>query len=231
MASDEPGQRMPVAGGETPPRFSALLTGPAVIPVLSIETADDAVPLARALIDGGLSVLEVTLRTDCAIEAAKRIIAEVPGALLGIGTVTRPEEFEEVMDAGARFAVSPGLTPALGDAALASGLPYLPGVSTPSEVMAAREFGFFEMKLYPAMLSGGPKALIAMAPVFADVSFCPTGGVTAANLNDFLKLKNVFGVGGTWVAPAELVAGHRWDAITALAAEAAGIAQAAVKTG
>ena len=123
MASDEPGPRSPVAGGETPLRFSALLAGPAVIPVLSIETADDAVPLARALIDGGLRVLEVTLRTDCAIEAAKRIIAEVPGALVGIGTVTRPEEFEEVMGAGARFAVSPGLTPALGDAALASGLP------------------------------------------------------------------------------------------------------------
>ncbi len=231
MASDEPGGRRPMADGKTPPRFSALLAGQLVIPVLSIETADDAVPLARALIEGGLRVLEVTLRTDCAIEAAKRIIAEVPGALLGIGTITRPEEFEEVMGLGARFAVSPGLTPALGDAALASGLPYLPGVGTPSEVMAAREFGFFEMKLFPAMLSGGPKALIAMAPLFADVKFCPTGGVTAANLNDFLKLGNVFGVGGTWIAPAELVAGHRWDAITALAAEAAGIAQAAVKTG
>jgi 2-dehydro-3-deoxyphosphogluconate aldolase/(4S)-4-hydroxy-2-oxoglutarate aldolase len=221
---------MAMAGGKIPPRFSALLAGSCVIPVLSIETADDAVPLARALIDGGLNVLEVTLRTDCAIEAAKRIIAEVPGAVLGIGTVTRAEEFDKVMALGARFAVSPGLTPALGAAARASGMPYLPGVSTPSEAMAARELGFYEMKLYPAMLSGGPKALMAMAPVFPDVGFCPTGGVTAANLNDFLKLGNVFAVGGTWVAPAELVAGHRWDAITALAAEAAGIAQAAVKT-
>lgn len=231
MASDQPDPRMAVPSGEIPPRFSTLLAAPAVIPVLSIEKADDAVPLARALVDGGLRVLEVTLRTDCAIEAARRIIAEVPGAVLGIGTVTRVEEFDEVMDVGALFAVSPGLTPALAKAALASGLPYLPGVSTPSEVMAAREFGFFEMKLYPAMLSGGPKALLAMAPVFADVGFCPTGGVTAANLADFLKLKNVFAVGGTWVAPAELVAGQRWDAITALAAEAAGIAQAAVKIG
>lgn len=231
MAANETGRPAAAPVGGVVPRVSDLVTGPAVIPVLSIESVDIAVPLARALIQGGLTVLEVTLRTDCAIAAARSIIAEVPGAVVGIGTITRAEDFDDVTATGARFAVSPGLTPALGRAALASGLPYLPGVGTPSEVMAARELGFFEMKLFPAMLAGGPKALQAMAPLFADVQFCPTGGITAVNLEDFLKLENVFAVGGTWVAPAKLVAERRWQAITALAAEAAGIAEAAARSG
>ena len=219
-------------GAVAPPRdFASLLPGRTVIPVIQIDAADDAVPLAEALVSGGLKVLEVTLRTDAAIEAAARIIEEVPQAIVGIGTVTRPEELKKVLDVAARFAVSPGLTPGLAEAASATGLPYLPGVSTPSEVMLARSYGFFEMKFYPAVLAGGPAAILNMATLFPDVSFCPTGGVTAGNLAQFLELENVFSVGGTWVAPRELIAERKWREISALARAAADIANAASVTG
>lgn len=211
--------------------FASLLPGRTVIPVIQIAAADDAVPLAEALVSGGLEVLEVTLRTDVAIEAADRMIREVPQAIVGIGTVTRPEELKKVLDLGARFAVSPGLTPALAEAASATGLPYLPGASTPSEVMLARSYGFFEMKFYPAVLAGGPAAVRNMASLFPDVSFCPTGGIAVGNLAEFLKLENVFSVGGTWVAPPKLIAERKWRQISGLAREAADIANAASVTG
>lgn len=211
--------------------FASLLPGRTVIPVIQIDAPNDAVPLAEALVSGGLGVLEVTLRTEAAIEAAQRMIREVPQAIVGIGTVTRPEELKHVLDLGARFAVSPGLTPGLAEAAKATGLPYLPGVNTPSEVMLARSYGLPEMKFYPAVLAGGPPALRNMATLFPDVSFCPTGGITAGNLAEFLELENVFGVGGTWVAPRELIAGRRWREISGLAREAADIVKAASPTG
>ena len=198
-----------------------LLAPVPVIPVLTIGDPDAAVPLARALIDGGLPVLEVTLRTPKALEAIRRIAAEVPGAEVGAGTVTRPAEVEAAARAaGARFAVSPGLTPALAAAAREAELPLLPGVVTPSEALAARELGFTFLKLFPARAAGGPALLKSLAGPLPDLVFCPTGGIGAADFRDYLALKNVLCVGGSWVAPAAAVAAGDWPRITELAREA-----------
>jgi len=194
-----------------------------VIPVIVIERAEDAVPLARALLAGGVRVLEVTLRTPVALAAVTAIAREVSEALVGVGTVTRPEELDAAQRAGARFAVSPGLTPALADAARRSSLPLLPGVMTPSEVIAARAAGFSALKLFPAQQAGGIGMLEAMAGPFADVVFCPTGGVRAANAREFLAQPNVACVGGSWLTPRDAVAANDWPRITALAREAAAL--------
>ena len=193
-----------------------------VIPVLTIERADDAVPLARALVAGGLTVLEVTLRTPAGPGAIARIAAEVPGAVVGAGTVTRADEFTAIRGAGARFAVSPGYTATL-DAA-AGEMPWLPGVATASEIMAAGATGRRALKFFPAEVSGGIAALKAFAGPFGDVLFCPTGGIGPKNAADYLALPNVACVGGSWVAPADALAGGDWARIEALAAEAAKLA-------
>ncbi len=194
-----------------------------VIPVIVIEDLTQAVPLAKALIAGGVRVLEVTLRTAPALEAIQRIAREVSEAIVGAGTLTRPQDFAEAINAGARFGVSPGLTPALIQAAHNTGLPLLPGVMTPSDVIAARLGGFRELKLFPAQQAGGIGMLKALGGPFPDVTFCPTGGVSSANAPDFLALPNVACVGGSWLVPQAALAAGNWDKITALAKEASAL--------
>jgi 2-dehydro-3-deoxyphosphogluconate aldolase/(4S)-4-hydroxy-2-oxoglutarate aldolase len=188
-----------------------------VIAVLVIDDAATAVPLARALVEGGVRVLEVTLRTAAALDAVSAIARQVPDAIVGVGTIARPEHFEQSLEAGARFGVSPGLTPAILAAARKSSLPLLPGAMTPSEVMAARDAGFTELKLFPAQQAGGVGMLKALASPFAGVTFCPTGGVTAENAPEYLALPNVACVGGSWIAPKDLVARGDWAGIAQLA--------------
>jgi 2-dehydro-3-deoxyphosphogluconate aldolase/(4S)-4-hydroxy-2-oxoglutarate aldolase len=191
-----------------------------VIPVIVITELSQAVPLAKALVAGGVRVLEVTLRTPVALEAIRAIGGEVEGAIVGVGTLTRPEDFAQSIEAGARFGVTPGLTPALIQAAQTSKLPLLPGVMTPSDVIAARANGFSELKLFPAQQAGGVGMLKALSGPFPDVTFCPTGGITAASAPDFLVLSNVACVGGSWLTPQDAVAAGDWGKITALAREA-----------
>ena len=193
-----------------------------VIPVIAIDDPDHAVPLAKALVAGGIRVLEVTLRTPHGLGAI-RAMAQVEGAIVGVGTLTQPEEFAAARDAGAVFGVSPGLTPALVEAARKSGLPLLPGVMTPSEVMAAREAGFRELKLFPAVPAGGVGMLSAISGPLPDVTFCPTGGISPATAPQFLALKNVACVGGSWLTPKETIWAGDWDRITELAREAAAL--------
>ncbi len=190
-----------------------------VIPVLTVEDPESAIPLARALVEGGLPVLEVTLRTDSALEviAAMR---EVPGAIVGVGTVTRPEQFLQARKAGSQFAVTPGLTPALCEAAPEAAMPILPGVMTPSEIITATEQGFNRVKLFPAEAAGGVAMLKSLGGPFADVKFCPTGGVTSTNMTSYLALANVLCVGGSWLTPTELLASINWQGITDLARSA-----------
>jgi len=203
--------------------LEVMRTGP-VIPVIIVDAVADAVPLARALVAGGIRVLEVTLRTPVALAAIRAMVAAVPDAIVGVGTITRAEDFAAAKAAGARFGVSPGLTPALIEAARASDLPLLPGVMTPSEVIAARAAGFTALKLFPAQQAGGIGMLKALASPFGDVTFCPTGGVTFENAPEFLALPNVACVGGSWVAPKEAVANGDWARITALAHAASALA-------
>jgi 2-dehydro-3-deoxyphosphogluconate aldolase/(4S)-4-hydroxy-2-oxoglutarate aldolase len=191
-----------------------------VIPVIVVEKIEHAVPLARALVAGGVRVLELTLRTPVALEVIEVIAQEVEGAIVGVGTITRPEDFDQSIKAGAVFGVSPGLTPALASAARDSALPLLPGVMTPSDVIAARAAGFSELKLFPAQQAGGIGMLRALAGPFPDVTFCPTGGVSAATASDFLALPNVACVGGSWLTPRDAIAAGDWARITALAREA-----------
>lgn len=191
-----------------------------VIPVIVIDDLAHAVPLARALVTGGVRVLEVTLRTRVALDAIRAITREVGDAIVGVGTISRAEHFQQAVDAGARFGVSPGLTDELIDAAQASRLTLLPGVMTPSDVIAARAAGFFAMKLFPAQQAGGIGMLKALSGPFPDVTFCPTGGVTAASAPAFLALPNVGCVGGSWLTPPAAVKGGEWGTITALAREA-----------
>jgi 2-dehydro-3-deoxyphosphogluconate aldolase/(4S)-4-hydroxy-2-oxoglutarate aldolase len=194
----------------------------AVIPVIAIDDPDHAVPLAEALVAGGIRVLEVTLRTRYGLGAIKAMSA-VEGAIVGVGTLTQPEEFAAARDAGAVFGVSPGLTPALIAAAKSSGLPLLPGVMTPSEVMAAREQGFQQLKLFPAVPAGGVGMLNALAGPLGDITFCPTGGISIDTAPQFLKLKNVACVGGSWLTPKDLMQAGDWEGITALAKAASAL--------
>lgn len=194
-----------------------------VIPVIVIDQVAHAVPLAKALVAGGVRVLEVTLRTEAALAAIAAIAHNVSDAIVGAGTITAPEDFERARSAGARFAVSPGLTPALIDAARASALPLLPGVMTPSEVIAARAAGYRALKLFPAQPAGGIGMLKALAGPFPDVVFCPTGGITISTAPEFLALPNVACVGGSWLTPMGAVLAGEWDRITALARQASAL--------
>ena len=194
----------------------------AVIPVIAIDEPEHAVPLARALVAGGIRVLEVTLRTKHGLAAIKAM-SEVEGAIVGVGTLTHPDEFAAARDAGAVFGVSPGLTAALIAAAKSSGLPLLPGVMTPSEVMAAREQGFHQLKLFPAVPAGGIGMLNAINGPLPDVMFCPTGGISQETASQFLALKNVACVGGSWLTPKDAIAAGDWGRITDLAKAASGL--------
>ncbi|UMG94507.1 bifunctional 4-hydroxy-2-oxoglutarate aldolase/2-dehydro-3-deoxy-phosphogluconate aldolase [Nocardioides sp. TF02-7] len=194
-----------------------------VMPVVVIDDATRAVPLARALVAGGLPAIELTLRTPAALDAIRAIAAEVPEILVGAGTVVRPEQAKLAQEAGARFLVSPGATPALLDAMAGTGLPFLPGTSTVSEVLAVLEAGFTEMKFFPAEAAGGAAYLKAIASPVPDARFCPTGGITAATAAAYLALPNVGCVGGSWLAPADVVEAADWGRIEGLAGEAAGL--------
>lgn len=198
-----------------------------VIPVIAIDDLAHAVPLAKALVAGGIRVLEVTLRTVHGLPAIRAMAEQVPDAIVGVGTLTRSEEFAAARDAGAVFGVSPGLTPALIAAAKSSGLPLLPGVMTPSEVMAAREAGFHQLKLFPAVPAGGIGMLNAIAGPLPDVTFCPTGGISIDTAAQFLACKNVACVGGSWLTPKAVMQAGDWAYITALAAEASRLRPAA----
>ncbi|MEU6797774.1 bifunctional 4-hydroxy-2-oxoglutarate aldolase/2-dehydro-3-deoxy-phosphogluconate aldolase [Nonomuraea wenchangensis] len=194
-----------------------------VIPVVVIEDAATAVPLARALVAGGLPAIEVTLRTPAAREAIARIAAEVPEATVGAGTVRTAEDIAASAAAGARFLVSPGTTPSLVEALEASGVPYLPGAATVSEVMALAERGIKELKFFPAEAAGGVPYLKALSGPIPDVRFCPTGGIRATTAADYLALTNVGCVGGTWLTPADALAAGDWARVEKLAAEAAAL--------
>jgi 2-dehydro-3-deoxyphosphogluconate aldolase / (4S)-4-hydroxy-2-oxoglutarate aldolase len=198
-----------------------------VIPVIAIDNLDHAVPLARALVAGGIRVLEVTLRTAHGLPAIRAMAEQVPDAIVGVGTLTQPEEFAAARDAGAVFGVSPGLTPALIAAAKSSGLPLLPGVMTPSEVMAAREQGFRQLKLFPAVPAGGVGMLNAIAGPLGDITFCPTGGISIETAPQFLACKNVACVGGSWLTPKDAMQSGNWQRITDLATAASKLRQAA----
>lgn len=194
-----------------------------VIPVLIVDKLEHAAPLAQALCAGGLRVLEVTMRTPVALSAIEAMRKAAPDAIVGVGTLTKPEDFQAAERAGALFGVSPGLTPELAHASRTVNFPLLPGVMTPAEVIAARLQGFNSLKLFPAMQAGGIGMLKALASPFSDVMFCPTGGVTRESAADFLALPNVACVGGSWLAPAKLMDSGDWKAIEALAREASAL--------
>jgi 2-dehydro-3-deoxyphosphogluconate aldolase/(4S)-4-hydroxy-2-oxoglutarate aldolase len=192
-----------------------------VVPVVVLEDASDAVPLARALVAGGLPAIEVTLRTPVALDAIRAIAGEVPEAVVGAGTVITPDQVTQTVAAGARFLVSPGWTDVLLEAMRASGVPFLPGVSTTSEVVALLERGVTEMKFFPAEAAGGTAYLRSLAGPLPQARFCPTGGIGPTNAPDYLALPNVGCVGGTWMLPADAIAARDWGRVEALAREAA----------
>lgn len=194
-----------------------------VVPVMVINKLEHAVPLAHALVEGGLKVLEITLRTPIALDAIRRIKAEVPGAIVGAGTVINLETLKQAIDAGSEFLVSPGVTESLIDAALQSGVPILPGAISPSEVMRLMEKGITEMKFFPAEAAGGIPMLKSIGGPLPQVTFCPTGGISPKNAADYLALSNVACVGGSWMAPADLVDKEDWDEIKRRATEAAAL--------
>lgn len=198
-----------------------LQTGP-VVPVLRIQSLEDAIPLASALVQGGVRVLEITLRTPVALDAIRIIANEVPRAIVGVGTVRTPADMQKAADAGAKFAVSPGLTNALSLCAqdFEDALPLLPGIATASELMRACDAGFEALKFFPAEAAGGRAMLRSFAGPFADVQFCPTGGITAQSAPRYLALPNVLCVGGTWLAPDQYVQDKNWAQITELAQQA-----------
>lgn len=183
------------------PDIDRIMTAAPVIPVLVIERVEDALPIARALVEGGLPVLEVTLRTPAALDAI-RAMKEVAGAIVGAGTVLNPRQYEEAVDAGAEFVVSPGLTRILGEAAADGPVPLLPGVANASDIMAALELGYSRLKFFPANVSGGTAALKAYSSVFGEIRFCPTGGITLETAPEWLALPSVVCVGGSWLVPA-----------------------------
>ncbi|WP_327711405.1 bifunctional 4-hydroxy-2-oxoglutarate aldolase/2-dehydro-3-deoxy-phosphogluconate aldolase [Streptomyces sp. NBC_00464] len=202
---------------------SSVLDLAPVVPVVVLEDAADAVPLARALVAGGLPAIEVTLRTTAALDAIKAIAAEVPDAVVGAGTVISARNVSDTVAAGARFLVSPGWTDALLDAMKASGVPFLPGVSTTSEVVALLERGVTEMKFFPAEAAGGTAYLKALSAPLPQARFCPTGGISLASAPSYLALPNVGCVGGSWMVPGDAVATRDWSRVERLAAEAAAL--------
>jgi len=206
-------------GDKTQALISILKLQP-VVPVLVIKDLAHAVPLARALVAGGLKAIEITLRTPVALDAIRAVADEVEGAVPGAGTVLNAEQYHQAVAAGSQFIVSPGTTQELLDVARKSPVPMLPGAATPSEVMALREEGYQVLKFFPAEQAGGVAYLKSLSSPLAGTMFCPTGGITPDNARDYLALPNVICVGGSWVAPAALVEAGDWDGITRLATEA-----------
>ncbi|CUA83670.1 Entner-Doudoroff aldolase [Gulbenkiania indica] len=195
-----------------------------VIPVIVVNDAAVAVDLAHALVAGGMTVLEVTLRTKAALAAMRRMRDELPDVIVGAGTLRTRPQMEAALDAGAQFCVSPGLTPELASAARSAGVPFIPGVATPSEAMHAQDEGFLVQKLFPAEAVGGVRLLQALAGPLPDLRFCPTGGIHAGNAAEYLAQPNVMAVGGSWLTPDDAIGTRDWARITRLAAEAAALA-------
>ena len=197
-----------------------------VMPVMVVDRLEDAVPLARALYEGGLKVLEITLRTPVALDAVKAMRKELPAdAVIGVGTVVTPEDLQRAEDAGAQFFVSPGWTQALVEAAAKSSVPLLPGVATPTEAMNLYTQGFKHLKFFPAEAAGGVPMMKSIGGPLPQITFCPTGGVNLDNAPNYLALPNVACVGGTWMAPTKLIASQSWTEIKTLATEAAQLAR------
>ncbi len=199
--------------------LDVLSTGP-VVPVIVINNLDHAVPLAKALVAGGVRVLEVTLRTPVAIEAIRMIAEEVPDAVVGAGTVATEDDLNAVVQAGGVFAISPGLTPTLLHAANKGPIALIPGISTASELMFGMEYGYREFKFFPAEAAGGMKMIKSIGGPFPQVTFCPTGGISPDNYKEYLSLKNVACVGGSWLAPVDVLEQGDWQKITDLAQKA-----------
>ena len=193
--------------------IAATLRRVGFVPVVVIERAEHGVPLAKALVEGGLPVIEVTLRTPAALDALKAIAREVPGAIAGVGTVLSAEDLTRSQAAGARFAFSPGFTPELLQAARGATMPFIPGVATPAEAMQARAQGFRVLKFFPSEQNGGIPALKALHGPLADLLFCPTGGITETNCKDYLAQPNVIAVGASWMTPLAEMAAGKWDTI------------------
>jgi 2-dehydro-3-deoxyphosphogluconate aldolase/(4S)-4-hydroxy-2-oxoglutarate aldolase len=196
-----------------------------VIPVIVLNDVAHAVPMAKALVAGGIRMLEITLRTSVALDCMRAIAAEVPEAVIGAGTIRSAADAKAALAAGARFGVSPGYTTTVGKTCQDIGLPLLPGVATGSEIMTAQEDGFTELKFFPAMQAGGPNLLKAWAGPFTDIKFCPTGGVSLENAPMLLALPNVVVVGGSWLTPADVMARGEWSRITEMASEACKLAR------
>jgi 2-dehydro-3-deoxyphosphogluconate aldolase/(4S)-4-hydroxy-2-oxoglutarate aldolase len=205
-----------------PPDPTPLLCAP-VVPVLTIDRADRAVPLARALLAGGLPAIEITLRTPAALDAVRAIVSEVPDAIVGVGTVTSVEDVARSLDAGAKFLVSPGTPAPLAQALAQAPVPAMPGCATASEALALAALGFPVLKFFPAEASGGVRWLKAVGAPLSGIKFCPTGGIDAGNAASYLALRNVVAVGGSWVAPADAVAAGDFARIAALARAAAAL--------
>lgn len=191
-----------------------------IVPVMVINNVEHAVPLAKALVKGGLKVLEITLRTPAALESIRRIKAEVPDAIVGAGTIINIDTLNKAIEAGAEFIVSPGTTDKLIDAAIATGVPLLPGIANPSDAMRLLEKGITAMKFFPAEAAGGVPMLKSIGAPIPQITFCPTGGVSQKNVKEYFSLPNVACVGGSWMCAANLVDAENWDEITRLSAEA-----------
>jgi 2-dehydro-3-deoxyphosphogluconate aldolase/(4S)-4-hydroxy-2-oxoglutarate aldolase len=200
---------------------SDLLALSPVMPVVVIDDADDAVPTARALLAGGIGVIELTLRTPAALAAIERVATEVPDIVIGAGTVTSPGQAKQAADAGSKFLVTPGCTDAVLDACFETGLPFLPGASTVSEAMRLAERGLSALKFFPAEASGGVAYLKSIAGPLPGLTFCPTGGITVASAPSYLALPNVGCIGGSWLTPKSALTAHDFTAVETLAAEAA----------
>ncbi|RKV14127.1 bifunctional 4-hydroxy-2-oxoglutarate aldolase/2-dehydro-3-deoxy-phosphogluconate aldolase [Helicobacter pylori] len=185
-----------------------------IVPVVVIENIKDAVPLAQSLIEGGIPIIEVTLRSSCALEAIELIAKNVPKMRVGAGTILNPTQLEQAQNRGAEFLISPGLTPSLLEHAKKKNMPLIPGVSSSSEVMQALEWGYNALKFFPAEYCGGVKLLNAFNGPFKEVKFCPTGGISADNMRSYLNLENVVCVGGSWLTPKDLIQNKEWDKIT-----------------
>ncbi|QXX82375.1 bifunctional 4-hydroxy-2-oxoglutarate aldolase/2-dehydro-3-deoxy-phosphogluconate aldolase [Providencia sp. R33] len=198
----------------------AILKQGPIVPVIVIKKIEQAVPLAKALVNGGIKVLEVTLRTECAVDAIRLIAQEVPEAIVGAGTVINAKQLADVSQAGAQFAISPGLTDELLAAAVQGNIPLIPGISTVSELMLGMNYGLKEFKFFPAEANGGVKALKAIAGPFSQVRFCPTGGISLANYRDYLALESVLCIGGSWIVPEDALNTGNYEKITQLAQEA-----------
>lgn len=191
-----------------------------VVPVLVIKKLEHALPLAKALIAGGINILEVTLRTPVALDAIALIAKELPEAMIGAGTVTNAEQLQQVTDAGAKFAISPGMTADLLAAGQSGPIALIPGISSTSDLMKARDAGYTYLKFFPAEAVGGVKAIKSISGPFPDMVFCPTGGISLSNYNEYLALSNIHCVGGSWLAPDDMMEAGDWEGITQLARDA-----------